>query len=412
MTDPPPAEILTTRALERRVKRWLLSAPFDCFVQVAPGLEHVLLEELTALGLASPDGDARVERGGVALRLDVDGIMAANLALRTASRVLLRLGSFPASSAAMLHDQARRLPWEVHIGFAPGYALRMSSRRSRLQAGAELAGAITGAVARRMGSFGLKPQPDPESPLEVHVRLDHDRCTLSLNTSGEHLHRRGIRTHVGAAPARETLAAGVALLGLSSAPAPDVVVDPFCGSGALLIEAADLLTGLQPGRARTFAFEHVGWFRPGRWRDVRRRLAADEPPRTVGTRFLGIDSDVAVAAAARANLAVAGHAGVPVHVGDSLDFDFGALGAASGVILSNLPYGVRLGDTKQADALTRRFLSRLGEGSTRWRFALLVNDPERVTGHPDTTVDGLLRTKSGGREVAVVTGSVGGSVSR
>ncbi|HEX7002204.1 MAG TPA: hypothetical protein VF164_10985, partial [Trueperaceae bacterium] len=244
MTSERSNENLTPRALERRVKRWLLSAPFPCFVQVAPGLEPLLVEELAALGLFPADGSGSVrpERGGVSLPLDVDGIMTANLALRTASRVLLRLGSFPASSAEMLHDQARRLPWEVHIGFAPAYALRMSSRRSRLQAGAELAGAVTGAVARRMSALGLRPQPDPDAPLELHVRLDHDRCTLSLNTSGEHLHRRGIRTHVGAAPARETLAAAVARLGLAGAPTPDVVVDPFCGSGALLIEAADLMT--------------------------------------------------------------------------------------------------------------------------------------------------------------------------
>lgn len=409
MTGERPDENLTPRALERRVKRWLLSAPFDCFVQVAPGLEQLLVEELTALGLAPTDGTVDVQRGGVSLPLDMDGIMTANLALRTASRVLLRLGTFPASSAEMLHDQARRLPWEVHIGFAPGYALRMSARRSGLQAGAELAGAVTGAVARRMSALGLRPQPDPEAPLELHVRLDHDRCTLSLNTSGEHLYRRGIRTHVGAAPVRETVAAAVASLGLSPAREPDVVVDPFCGSGALLIEAADLVTGLVPGRARAFAFEHAGWFRPGLWRAVRRQLSADEPPRPVSMRFLGIDADQGAVEAARANIDGAGHAEARVHLGDSLDFDFGALGAGSGVILSNLPYGVRLGDTRQADALTRRFLSKLGSGTTRWRFALLVNDPARVTQHPDTAIEGVLHTTNGGLGVAIVTGSIGGA---
>ena len=420
VTDGP--EQLTPRALERRVRRWLLTAPFECFVPVALGLEPLLLEELAGAGLVSDPAAARVEPGGVTLPLDLEGIMSANLGLRTASRVLLRLGTFPAASAAMLHDRARRLPWEVHLGFAGSYALRMSSRRSRLQAGDELARAVTGAIARRMGELGLRPRPEPDAELEFHVRLEHDRCTVSLNTSGEHLHRRGLRTRVGEAPARETLAAAVALLGLAEQPSPDVVVDPFCGSGAVLIEVADALAGLAPGRARSFAFERAGWFRPGRWREVRRRLGVDPAGGVEGDvdapaaptsaaptpHLLGIDADARVLAAARANLDAAGHAGVKLHAADSLAFDLGSLGARHGLIVSNLPYGVRLGDAAKAAALTRRSLDRLGRGATRWRFALLTSDAGRVAGHPDVRGARVTATVSGGLAVYVVTGSVGG----
>lgn len=431
MTAGP--EKLTPKALERRVKRWLLSAPFECFVQVAPGLEPLLLDELAAAGLLSDPAAARVETGGVALPLDLDGIMTANLALRTASRVLLRLGEFPAASAEMLHDRARKVPWELHLGFASSYALRLSSRRSKLQAGDEMARAVTGAIARRMGTLGLHPRPSPEAELEVFVRLERDRCTLSLNTSGEHLHRRGLRTFVGEAPARETLAAAVALLGLAEQPAPDVVVDPFCGSGAVLIEVADALAGLPPGRARSFAFEHAGWFRAGRWREVRRRhgllplpgdaaegdgedrveqaggaAVEDQRAPARAAHLLGIDADERVLEAARANLAAAGHAAVKLHAADSLEFDLASLGARQGLLVSNLPYGVRLGDAKKATALTRRFLSRLGQGSTRWRFALLTNDAGRVAEHPDVRDARVTATVSGGLKVYVVTGSVGG----
>ncbi|HEX6939688.1 MAG TPA: hypothetical protein VF158_09765 [Longimicrobiales bacterium] len=433
MSDGP--EHLTPRALERRVKRWLLSAPFECFVQVAPGLEPLLARELADLGLVPDAAAVRPERGGVTLALDLEGIMAANLGLRTASRVLLRLGSFPAAAAEMLHDRARKLPWELHLGFAASYALRVSSRRSKLQAGDEASRAVTGAVARRMGALGLRPRPAPDAELEFAVRLEHDRCTVSFNTSGEHLHRRGLRRLVGEAPARETLAAAVALLGLAEQLRPDVVVDPFCGSGAVLIEVADALAGLAPGRARSFAFEHAGWFRPGRWREVRRRLgvlpageaadagdpgAASErgpgprpatptvPVVTPAPHLLGIDADARVLEAARANLAAAGHAGAMLHAADSLAFDLGSLGARQGLIVSNLPYGVRLGDAGKAAALTRRFLSRLGEGATRWRFALLTNDARRVADHPDVREARVTETVSGGLTVYVVTGSVGG----
>ena len=169
MSDGP--EHLTPRALERRVKRWLLSAPFECFVQVAPGLEPLLARELADLGLVPDAAAVRPERGGVTLALDLEGIMAANLGLRTASRVLLRLGSFPAAAAEMLHDRARKLPWELHLGFAASYALRLSSRRSKLQAGDEASRAVAGAVARRMGALGLRPRPAPDAELEFAVLL-------------------------------------------------------------------------------------------------------------------------------------------------------------------------------------------------------------------------------------------------
>src|SRR5690606_23820596 len=245
MSPPLPDEPSTgvTRisetALERRVKRWLLTGPFECYLPVAPGLEPVLVGELLDLGLAPGQDSLRTTHGGVSLHLDHAGIMRANLGLRTASRVLLRLGTVPAHTPEMLYDRARKLDWLVHIGFATGYRLRLSSRRSKLQAGDQVSDTIASAVSRHMRDHGLYPKLDEESPLEFHVRLSDDRCTISLDTSGEHLHRRGVRTHVGAAPLRETVAAAMALTALKGLEhSPDVVVDPFCGSGTLLIETA------------------------------------------------------------------------------------------------------------------------------------------------------------------------------
>src|SRR5690606_8771243 len=223
-------------------------------------------------------------------------------------------------------------------------------------------------------------------------------------------------------PARETLAAAVALLGLAEQPSPDVVVDPFCGSGAVLIEVGDALAGLAPGRARSFAFERAGWFRPGRWREGRRRLGVDPAGGVEGDvdapaaptsaaptpHLLGIDADARVLAAARANLDAAGHAGVKLHAADSLAFDLGSLGARHGLIVSNLPYGVRLGDAAKAAALTRRSLDRLGRGATRWRFALLTGDAGRGAGHPDVRGARVTARGSGGRAGHVATGWRGG----
>ncbi|MEX2543477.1 MAG: hypothetical protein WD314_16855 [Trueperaceae bacterium] len=424
---------MSSSALERRVKRWLLQAPFDVFVQVTPGLEGVLLGELADLGLAGSGGGATAERGGEALALDLDGVMRVNLELRTAGRVMLRLGSFPAATPEMLVGRARKLPWEVHLGFYESYALRMSSRRSKLQGGGYLAKTVGAAIGRRMGEVGLAPRLADDAPLAFHVRLQDDRCTLSLDTSGEHLHRRNVRRHVHAAPLRETLAAAVVLEGLAGMEGrPDVVVDPFCGSGTLLLEAVDLLSGLPPGRRRSFAFEEAAWHRPGRWREVRRRAGLDvgdggvssggdgaarvasgsaatgpRAPAAPLPAVLGLDSDGDALDASRLNLSHPEYRSVELRQRDSLSFDFDTLGASRGLIVANLPYGVRLGERQEADEIVSSFLRRLAGGRTRWRVALLSANPgvvETRLRHART-----LATSNGGLRVWLTTGEIGGA---
>ena len=410
--DETPARI-SDNALERRSKRWLAKGPYDCFVQVAPGLESVLAEELLDLGLTSGRNELSVARGGIGLVLDSAGIMRANLQLRTAGRVMLRLGSFPALNREMLYDRARKLAWEVQVGADGGYRLRVTSKNSKLLAGDEVTNTVASAISRHMREFGLYPKPTADAPLEFHVRLLDDRCTISLNTSGELLHRRGMRTHVSAAPLRETLAAAVAILGLGeSQAAPDVIVDPFCGSGTLLIEVADLLAGLAPGRQRDFAFQNAAWFREGRWREARRQAeatsnrpgdAAGETPTVSATRLLGIDTDTKALEAARTNLAAAGH-DIELIAGDSTTFGYQNLSAQRGLVISNLPYGVRLGDSREAATLTKSFLDRLAASGAGWRLALLVKDADPLTSHEAFEVDSTISTINGGVPVVLVTG--------
>ena len=435
VSDAPASHRLTPNALERRVKRWLLTGPFDCYVPVAPGLEDILVTELVELGLAARREDVAVEHGGVSLPLDHVGIMRANLSLRTANRVLLRLGSFPASSPEMLYDRARTLDWLVHLGFETGYRLHVTSRRSKLQAGDQVVNTVASAVGRHMRDHGLYPKPVEDAPLEFHVRLLEDRCTISLDTSGEHLHRRGVRTHVHTAPLRETVAAGMALTALAAgAPRPDVIVDPFCGSGTVLLETLDVLTGAAPGRhrARThdpsvagtgtadgssvqpgalgFAFERAAWHRPGRWREVQREAQrqaasprADPVPQP---RVLGLDTDPAALAAASANLE-----GEPVELvrADSTTFEYDGLNATSGLVIGNAPFGVRLGDRREAAALLERLVDALAAASGEWRACLLVLDPAPLLRHPAWRVGTVQPVRTGGLTAHMVTGTVAGT---
>jgi len=390
------------------VKRWLLTGPFECYLPVAPGLENTLVAELLDLGLAADPTELRTGHGGVSLNLDHAGIMRVNLSARTASRVLLRLGSFPASSPEMLYDRARKLAWLIHLGFATGYRLRVSSRHSKLPAGDQVSNTVASAVARHMRDHGLYPAPDAEAALEFYVRLADDRCTISLDTSGNLLHRRGTRTHVHTAPLRETVAAAMALIALRGHDdVPDVVVDPFCGSGTLLIETTDVLSGAPPGRHRDFAFQHAAWHRPGGWRAVQRQAATEQAAGSRLPRMLGIDTNTEALEAARANLSGAEYRHVELVHGDSTAFDFSALGAQRGLVIGNAPFGVRLGDGRSAAALLTRFLDNVARGGGTWRLCLLVLDPGPVLAHPQVHAAEVTEVKAGGLNASIVVGSIG-----
>lgn len=394
------AQRLSERALERRVKRWLASGPHECFVQCAPGLEGTLVRELRQLGF-SPQEPVT---GGVPLELDGPGIMTANLRLRSASRVLLRLGNFPGGSREMLYDRARRLPWENHLGFRGLYRLHMVASSSWLQAGDELKQIIHDAISRRLEQHGLQAGYSDEAELEVHVRLLNDHCTVSLNTSGEHLHKRGFRRCIGEAPLRETVAAAAVLEAWDG---HDLIHDPFCGAGTLLLEAADLVSGLAPGRARGFAFEHAAWFRPGQWREVQRQAAlipaADPQP-----QLSGADLSAEAASAAARNLEAAGHAQVQLTTADALEP--GALQDLPGerrLLLSNLPWGRRLGDERSTRELLEKFARQLA-GSGRWDFMLLTTQPEVLQRTRGLKISSVTRVQSGGLKISMIKGRTAG----
>ncbi len=376
---------LTETALERRVKRWLLE-PRDCFIQCAPGLGPTLNRELERAGLAH----GVTERAGALLRLENADMMRANLILRTASRVLLRLDEFHAANKEALFDHLRRFPWEVQLGFSKNYRLHVTARNSRLQAGDEVIRTATQAITRRMREFGLAPVPDDDAAMQFNLCLQDDRCTLSFNTSGEHLHRRGFRKLVGQAPVRETIAAALALDAYDSS-VHRTVVDPFCGSGVMLLELADVAGGLPPGRGRSFAFEHAAWFRPGRWREVQRQEAST---RAGLPELLGFDTDPGVLGSARANLE-----GLPATLreGDATQLDYGELGG--GLIISNLPWGVRLGDRESAARITKQFLDAVAKSPAPWDLALLMRDPALLRQDTRFTVSDEQPVASGGLTV-------------
>ncbi|HET8623593.1 MAG TPA: class I SAM-dependent RNA methyltransferase [Gemmatimonadales bacterium] len=344
-----------------------MRAEYDCYAITAPGLERVTARELGTLDLVPTE----VEPGGVAFRARKAGLYTANLELRSASRVVVRLGAFHASAFHELERRARRLPWHRFLGPGATAEFRVTSRKSKLyhqDAVAErLARMVENGRERARTGENVAPQ------LFV-IRLFRDECTISVDSSGELLHRRGYRLEGGEAPLRETLAAAMLLESGWDGRAP--LADPFCGSGTIPIEAAWIARRRAPGLDRRFAFERWPEFDPLGWKRLRDDARSRMLDRALGP-IVGADRDEAAVATAASNAERAGVADdVELRVATMAVFD---PPAGPGHLVTNPPYGVRVGDR----AKLRGLYARLGEvvrtRCAAWRVTML--SPDRSLEH-------------------------------
>jgi putative N6-adenine-specific DNA methylase len=360
----------------------------ECFAVAAPGLEPLVAAELQALGAV---GEA--EPGGVSFRADRAGLYAANLHLRIASRVLVRIGTFHASEFHELERHAARLPWREFVASGSPVAFRVTSRKSRLY--------HQDAIAQRLlGVAGGATAPEGDAVQEFVVRLFRDECTVSADASGELLHRRGYRLATAKAPLRETLAS--AMLVGSGWDGSAALVDPMCGSGTIPIEAALMARRVPPGMARPFAFMRWPGFDPSAWERLVRQARERVLPRST-VPILGSDRDAGAVAASRANAERAG-------VAEDIEWRRAAISAMApppgqGWIVTNPPYGVRVGERRDL----RDLYAQLGNVARRccpgWELAFLAAHPEleRQTGLEQAV---RFTTENGGIRVRLLRGRV------
>jgi putative N6-adenine-specific DNA methylase len=237
------------------------------------------------------------------------------------------------------------------------------------------------------------------------LRLDGNRLTLSLDASGDHLHRRGYRIAVTPAPIRETLAAAILRFATNTGTEP--LVDPMCGSGTFPIEAAWIAGDMPPGAARAFAFQRWPSYRPATWDWLRRRaIEAGRPP---GSPLVASDRDPSAIQAARANAA---RAGAEAHIAflerDFRDLDPRDLPGGQtppGLLVINPPYGLRLEPGTDPASMFRDVGRRLASVWRGWRFALVLPD-ERLLPALGLPVEETLRLPHGGLVVTVARGRV------
>ena len=382
------------------------------FAVCAPGLEPFTARELVDLGLRiagslpASSGESAVMdegegEGGVEFRGSFADLYRANLHLRTASRVWLQLGSFFADTFSDLGRRAKRFVWEDYLKPGLPVSLRVSCHRSKLfhsGAVAERVGESIGARLGRVPPAG-KLKEDADGPQLIMVRLVENRCTISMDSSGALLHRRGYRLATAKAPLRETLAAGMLLASGWDLTSP--LLDPFCGAGTIPIEAALMARRIAPGLRRRFAFMDWPTFDEAIWE--RQRAEAREVRVKSRPLLIASDRDAGAIQAALANAERAG-------VADGIDFSCRALSAitpppGSGWVVTNPPYGVRMGAPEDLPKLYTRFGRVLRMKCPGWRVTMLGNSTQLLSA-TGLNFDLGISTRNGGVKVRLARGRV------
>lgn len=311
------------------------------------GLEAVLKREIIDLGYDI----AEVEDGRVTFYGDEEALCRANIFLRTAERVLLKVGSFRAVTFEELFDKTKELPWEDYIPKdGKFWVAKAASVKSKLFSPSDIQSIMKKAMVKRMQErYHVEWFPEDGAAYPIRVFLMKDIVTVGIDSSGISLHKRGYREMSGAAPITETLAA--ALIMLTPWRADRILVDPFCGSGTFLIEAAMMAANIAPGMNRSFTAEDWAGVIPKKfWYD-----AIDEADDLVNTEIKtdiqGYDADGSVLKIARKNAEEAG-------VGQLIHFQERTVAELShpkkyGFIITNPPYGERLEDKRNLPQLYR-----------------------------------------------------------
>lgn len=377
------------------------------FAVSAPGLESITRGELIRLGLLTGSAPSREEVGGVTFEGGREVLYRANLCLATASRVLVRLGDFYAVSFPELVKKARRLPWEDYILSALPVAVHATCHKSRLYHSGAVAERIFTAIADKLGKPISRAKTvdsgkggstkeagdEPDPPQMVIVRLSNDHVTISVDSSGALLHRRGYRLETAKAPLRETLAAAMILASGWEKTAP--LLDPFCGSGTIPIEAARMALGIPPGYGRDFAFMRWPGFRPDQWAAVRACHAPD-PKASVAVMIQASDRDAGGIRIAQSNAERAG-------VISAIDFTHRAVSAITppsipGWVITNPPYGIRVSANNDLRNLYAQLGNVLRAKCLGWNATILCSDL-RLLGQTGLHLDTSFSMVNGGLRV-------------
>lgn len=351
----------------------------DFFATCPKGLEYLLRDELAALGADK----VHEALAGVYFSGSLEVAYKACLWSRLASRILLPLAEFAAADDEALYEGVQTIDWSAHLTVKATLAVDAGTAMSQLTHSQFIAQRVKDAVVDQFRqSTGERPNIDLDEPdVRINLHLRQDRATVSLDLAGSPLHRRGWRKTQGEAPLKENLAVAMLLRARWTElyAAGGALMDPMCGSGTLLIEGALLAADAAPGLQRTY-FGFLGWQQHdaalwGRLLDEARQRA-DRGLRSLRSAFFGSDSDPRMIQAATHNAQVAGVAGFFTLQRQEVAYAAPPPGSTSGLLITNPPYGERLGDPAKMPELYRSLGDALRARFSGWHAAVLAGDIE------------------------------------
>ena len=355
-----------------------LPQPLTLIATARFGLEALVKREVEALGFS----DLRVSDGRVEFEAALEDIPRLNIWLRFAGRLLLKIGEFPATTFDALFEGVKNLPWERWITPDGRFSVNARSVKSTLQSERTSQAIVKKAVVERLKdaySVDWFAETGPEFTIQVSVRKD--QALLTIDTSGAGLHKRGYRTEAGEAPLKETLAA--AMVQLSFWDGGRLLVDPMCGSGTILIEAAMIARNIAPGLKESFASEEWPAIPPAAWASARAQAEA-AIDHSGELQIFGYDVDAEAIAVARNNARRAG-------VGDDILFEVKDIhelwiDQQYGILISNPPYGRRMAEYREINAIYIT-LNKMLRKKKGWSVYILTADskfPDYFKrGHPN-----------------------------
>ena len=347
-------------------------ATFEIFLGTAPGLETLLFEEVKEAGF----DHVNMVGGGVTIIGGWAEVWRANLTLRGASKVLARIGEFRAFHLAQLDKRSRKFPWADVL--TPEHSVKVevvTNKKSKIYHAGAAIERIERAISEELGAPIVESVTDAD--IVIKTRIDRNNVILSVDSSGEGLHKRGYKQAMGKAPLRETMAA--LLLRGCGYDGTEPVLDPMCGSGTILIEAAEMARGLLPGRGRSFAFEKLATYNSDRVKAIKQSAL----PKAVTPKFYGSDRNVKVIGYAAENAARAGVDDLCIFAPHPLS-KIKRPNGPPGLVMVNPPYGARIGKKKDLFALYRSFGEIMQNNFQGWRIGLVTSDTNlaEATGLP------------------------------
>ncbi|MDP2862709.1 MAG: hypothetical protein Q8N95_07945 [Desulfobacterales bacterium] len=388
-------------SLLKRVKRRVTGREKDFFAATSPGLESLCLNELKTFAETGKEFIAM--EGGVQFTGRITDCFSANLNLRTANRILMRIGEFKATNFMQLEKKLSDFPWELFLPANARPGINTSTKQSRLYHKDAIAEIFAASIEKRFASNGIRnSSKDASTDQQVFVRAENDRFIVSLDSSGELLYRRGIKTHRATAPLRETTAA--AILTISGYDGSEPLLDPMCGSGTFSLEAAMISQNIPAGLFRNFAFMNWPCFGLQRWEYIKRKAESGVKltfsPHIFASDIDSRACDSLVSCINRYDMLKT----VEVEQKDFFDLSPCALTKEKGLVVINPPYGQRMGSRAESVKLFRTVCDKLKKDFSGWKVALIAPDITLLNSLPFTLKAQAMR--HGGLKISLLYGKI------